>query len=78
MHIFEMLRLQAIGQGCVVELWIMARAGYCADVYQPFDAIGLQEGQKALDRQCGMPKRENCAVRPMRFLWRKMLLIAAR
>ena len=48
MHIFEMLRHQGLGQGGVVELRIMARAGDCADVHELCDAIDLQHAHKAL------------------------------
>jgi len=71
MHIFEMLRFEALGQRGLVELRIMARAGDRTDVDEALDAIGLQHRHERLDRQRGVPESENGGVRPIRFLrWR--------
>src|ERR1019366_7044153 len=72
MNIFEMLRCQAVGQGGVVELRIMARTGHRADVHEAFDAIGLQQGDEALDWQSRMAECEHSAFRPMRCLRARM------
>src|SRR6267378_3363616 len=71
MHIFEMMRFEALGQRGLVELRIMTRARDRTDVDETLDAIDLQHRHKRLDWQCGVPECEDRAVRPMRFLrWR--------
>src|ERR1700746_198994 len=71
MHIFEMMRFEALGQRGLVELRIMTRARDRTDVDEALDVIGLQHRHKRLDRQCGVPESEDGTVRPMRFLrWR--------
>ena len=67
MHVFEISRGQALGQGCLVELRVVPRTRDGADVHEALDAIGLQQLDKALDWQRRMPKSENGAIRAIRM-----------
>src|SRR5205085_5719387 len=69
-YIFDLLRRQRAGQRGVVELGVMTRTGHRANVHETFDAIGSQQRDEALNRQCRMTERENSAFRPIRSLRR--------
>ena len=48
-HPLDLPRCQALGQGCVVELRVMARTRRRADVHEALDAVGLKQSDEALD-----------------------------
>jgi hypothetical protein len=70
--VFDAGRAEAADERRAFELRIAARAGYGADIDEPFNAAGFQHGDEPVDRQGRVSNGEDRAFWPVGLLRRRV------